>query len=128
MPNPEDVSLLVNFEHYLYESADGGFCVAQVVVADGAQRITVVGALRGCAQGESLRLRGAYQEHAKYGRRFRVMSFSPVMPTTIVGIAKFLGSGLIDGIGAGLAGRLVSAFGERTLDVIEREPSRLREV
>ena len=128
MKERADASLTVVFEGYLYESPDGQFCVANVIPEGGTVSMRAIGPIRGCVVGETLRLHGRYTEHRTYGRRFRVERLTPVMPTTSAGIAKFLGSGLVDGVGPALAQRLVDKFGERTLDIIVREPKRVREV
>ena len=87
----------------------------------------LVGAMRGCdwcfhvAASYSLWLRD-------YGPQFRIESYTPITPSTALGIERYLGSGLVPGVGAALAKRIVERFGERTLVVIEDEPWRLREV
>jgi exodeoxyribonuclease V alpha subunit len=90
--------------------------------------MTVVGALLGAQPGESLRMRGWWSSHAQYGRQFEVVSYSTVLPATIQGIRRYLGSGLIKGIGPVFAERIVDHFGEDTLRVIEEEAARLVEV
>jgi exodeoxyribonuclease V alpha subunit len=87
-----------------------------------------VGALLGVQPGESLRLVGRWGSHPKYGRQFEVDSYTTVLPATIQGIERYLGSGLIKGIGPRTAGRIVGHFGVDTLRVIEEQPGRLVEV
>ncbi len=114
-----------------YRSPDGRFTVAQVSIhrAGGkTEPMTAVGDLGEVAPGETLRMHGRRSRHAKYGDRFRVRTFTPVIPSTTSGIERFLGSGMIPGIGRALAKRLVKKFGDRTLDVIATESGRLREV
>lgn len=114
-------------EHVVYSSPESGWTVGRL--AHGAdQRAVVVGALAGVQLGESLRLSGTWVEDRKYGRQFRIESFLCVEPGTKDGIEKYLGSGLVPGIGPALAKRLVDRFGTNTLHVIESEASRLREV
>jgi exodeoxyribonuclease V alpha subunit len=121
--------LTVTIEDALFRSPDGHFCVLRGQ-ADGAgpEPIVLVGELRDTAIGETLRVRGRFEQHASYGRRLRVDSFTPVIPSSTAGIARYLGSGLIDGIGPALAKRLVARFGDKTLDVITTQSARLREV
>ena len=88
----------------------------------------MVGALLGVQPGESLRLVGRWSSHPRYGRQFEVESYTTVLPATIQGIERYLGSGLIKGIGPRTAGRIVGHFGVDTLRVIEEEPGRLVEV
>ena len=114
-----------------YRSPDGRFTVAQVSIhrAGGkTEPMTAVGDLGAVSPGETLRMHGRASRHAKYGDRFRVRTFTPVIPSTASGIERFLGSGMIPGIGKGLAKKLVKKFGDRTLDVIATESGRLREV
>src|SRR6266540_1760824 len=90
--------------------------------------LTVVGPLLGAQPGESLRLRGRWTSHPQYGRQFQVDTYDTVLPATIQGIRRYLGSGLIKGIGPKMAERIVGHFGQATLAVIEEEPGRLVEV
>ena len=87
-----------------------------------------MGALLGAQPGESLRLRGRWASHPQYGRQFQVEAYDTVLPATIQGIRRYLGSGLIKGIGPKMAERIVEHFGQATLQVIEEEPTRLVEV
>ena len=89
---------------------------------------TAVGDLGQIAPGENVRLIGRWTQHAVYGARFRVSSFTPTIPSTEQGMIRYLGSGLIPGIGPALAARLVERFGPDTLDVIASQSARLREV
>ncbi len=114
-------------EHVLYSSPETGWTVGRLALA-ADQRAVVVGTLAGVQPGENLRLSGSWVDDRKYGRQFRVESFLCVEPGTKDGIEKYLGSGLVPGIGPALAKRLVDRFGTRTLHVIEEEASRLREV
>ncbi len=90
--------------------------------------ITVVGNLPEVNPGEWLRLRGQWSRHPRHGRQFEAAMCEQALPATLEGIKRYLGSGLVRGIGRALAARIVGAFGEQTLDVIELEPGRLREV
>ena len=78
--------------------------------------------------GETLSLSGQWEVHPRHGRNFKVESFEPQLPSTAEGIRRYLGSGLIKGIGPKTAERIVERFGEETLEVIESSPERLREV
>ena len=90
--------------------------------------MTVVGELAGMTPGQGLKLSGAWETHPKYGRQFRATNYSVSLPSQIHGIQKYLGSGLIPGIGQVMAERLVDRFGEKTLRVIERSPKKLLQV
>lgn len=129
MERDRDQLLTATIEDVLFRSPDGQYCVLRAQAPSaGPEPVVLVGDLRNTAPGETLRLRGRYEQHPSFGRRFRVESFSPLLPTTANGIARYLGSGLIEGIGAGLATRLVERFGDKTLEVITTQSARLREV
>ncbi len=127
---PEEV-IEADVEDVVYRAADSAFAVvkARRTKDSGADKsLVAVGDLGGVSEGETLRLRGYFQQHATYGKRFRVVSFTPVMPSSAAGIARYLGSGLIPGVGGALAERIVERFGDETLDVITQQSKRLREV
>jgi exodeoxyribonuclease V alpha subunit len=88
----------------------------------------VVGSLLGAQPGETLRLRGRWSAHPQYGRQFLVEGHATVLPATVQGVRRYLGSGLIKGIGPKLAEKIVDHFGVASLDVIETAPQRLVEV
>lgn len=90
--------------------------------------ITVVGNLPEVNPGEWLRLSGRWTTHTEYGRQFQAEQCEQALPATTEGIRRYLGSGLIRGVGKVMAERIVDKFGEQTLDVIDEEPDRLREV
>jgi exodeoxyribonuclease V alpha subunit len=115
-------------ERLIYVNEDTGYTVARVATPRGMDLLTVVGALLGAQPGESLRLVGRWSSHPQYGRQFEVDSYTTVLPATIQGIQRYLGSGLVKGIGPVFAERIVSHFGLDTLTVIEEEPARLVEV
>lgn len=92
------------------------------------QIITVVGSIPGAAPGKELELTGEYTSHPQYGKQFSVSAYVEKAPLELLGIEKYLGSGLLRGIGPGTARRLVAHFGADTLSVLERSPERLREV
>ena len=130
MSADREQSLDVVIESVIFHSEDGRFAVARAtdVSEPDTNAFAIVGELGAVAKGETLRLRGRWTEHAVYGARFKVNSFTPQIPTTSNGIARYLGSGLIPGIGPALAARLVDKFGDQTLEVITTESGRLREV
>ncbi|WP_040875131.1 SF1B family DNA helicase RecD2 [Streptomyces purpureus] len=116
-------------ERITYANEESGYTVARVDTGRGAgDLLTVVGSLLGAQPGESLRMEGRWGSHPQYGKQFTVENYTTVLPATIQGIRRYLGSGLIKGIGPRIAERIVDHFGTDTLDVIEREPGRLIEV
>ncbi|GAA3262419.1 SF1B family DNA helicase RecD2 [Nonomuraea helvata] len=116
-------------ERITYANEETGYTIARVATErSGPDLLTVVGPLLGAQVGESLRLLGRWSSHPRYGRQFEVWSYTTVLPATVQGIRRYLGSGLIKGIGPKMAERIVDHFGTDTLEVIEQEPQRLVEV
>ncbi|WP_019030241.1 ATP-dependent RecD-like DNA helicase [Salinispora arenicola] len=127
-PRPALATLEAVLERLTYVNEETGYTVARVATDGGGDLLTVVGALLGAQPGESLRLHGRWSSHPKYGRQFEVDSYTTVLPATIQGIQRYLGSGLVKGIGPVFAERIVAHFGLDTLRIIEEEPGRLVEV
>ncbi|WP_138897940.1 SF1B family DNA helicase RecD2 [Streptomyces chryseus] len=115
-------------ERITYANEENGYTVARVDTGRGGDLLTVVGSLLGAQPGESLRMEGRWGSHAQYGKQFTVENYTTVLPATIQGIRRYLGSGLIKGIGPVMADRITTHFGVDTLDVIESAPKRLIEV
>lgn len=115
-------------ERITYANEETGWTVARIDTGRGGDLLTVVGALLGAQPGESLRLHGRWGSHPQHGRQFTVENYTTVLPATVQGIRRYLGSGLIKGIGPRLAERIVEHFGTATLEVIETDPARLVEV
>ncbi|WP_084959768.1 ATP-dependent RecD-like DNA helicase [Thermoactinospora rubra] len=122
-------TLLGVLERITFQSEETGYTIARVATErSSAELVTAVGPLLGAQVGESLRLTGRWTSHPRYGRQFEVWSYATVLPATIQGIQRYLGSGLIKGIGPKMAERIVAHFGTDTLDIIEHHPERLVEV
>ncbi|MCF2528008.1 SF1B family DNA helicase RecD2 [Yinghuangia soli] len=118
-------------ERITYQNDENGWTVARVDTGRGSglgDLLTVVGPLLGAQPGESLRLHGRWGSHPQYGRQFLVDSYETVLPATVQGIRRYLGSGLVKGIGPRIADRIVEFFGVDALDVIEHDIARLIEV
>ncbi|HEX5761436.1 MAG TPA: ATP-dependent RecD-like DNA helicase [Thermoanaerobaculia bacterium] len=115
-------------ERVVFANPESAWSVVRLAVAGERELVTAVGNLLAVQPGESLRLTGSWEQDARYGRQFRVTSYQTVTPATLTGIERYLGSGLVRGIGKGLAKRLVERFGMETLAVIESSPERLAEV
>jgi exodeoxyribonuclease V alpha subunit len=121
-------TLLGTVERITYYNEESGYSVAQLTPEGREYTVTVVGSLLDVSPGESLRLHGLWTSHARYGRQFQVKRYDTILPATAAGIEKYLGSGLIKGIGPVMARRIVRRFKLDTLRIIEEEPQRLREV
>jgi exodeoxyribonuclease V alpha subunit len=125
---PAGAVLEAVLERLTYVNEETGYTVARVATDRSGDLLTVVGALLGAQPGESLRLHGRWSSHPKFGRQFEVESYTTVLPATVQGIQRYLGSGLIKGIGPVFAERIVAHFGVDTLQIIEDSPARLIEV
>ncbi len=115
-------------ERITFYNEENGYTVARFVPEGKTLPITIIGNLMGASVGESLALDGVWMNHPQHGRQFEIKHFTVQLPATIVGIKKYLGSGLIKGIGPVTAERIVSHFGMDTLDVIEQDVARLSQV
>ncbi len=115
-------------ERFTFVNEENGWSVVRLQVDGERDVVTAVGNLVGVRIGETVRLKGAWIEDRRYGRQFKVASFTPVLPTTAAGIEKYLGSGVIAGVGPKTAEKIVAAFGAKTLDVLTDEPERLRAI
>jgi exodeoxyribonuclease V alpha subunit len=115
-------------ERVTYHAEDSGYTVARLKVPGERDLITIVGSFPDIHAGQTLRLTGFWREHLKYGRQYQVTHAQETKPATLTGLEKYLGSGLIKGIGPVTARRIVAHFGLETLDIIEQSCSRLIEV
>jgi exodeoxyribonuclease V alpha subunit len=121
-------TLEATLERITFANELTGYTVARVDPGRGGGLVTVVGALLGAQPGEALRMYGRWGSHPVYGRQFHVQDYTTVLPATAQGIRRYLGSGLIKGIGPRLAEKIVDHFGGDALNVIETAPGRLVEV
>ncbi|MBW1998757.1 MAG: ATP-dependent RecD-like DNA helicase [Deltaproteobacteria bacterium] len=115
-------------ERVTYANEETGYTVARMTSAGHRDQVTVVGNLICPTPGEMLVMRGVWEDHPKYGRQFKVYSHHKKFPATVEGIKKYLGSGLIKGIGPVMASRIVEKFGSRTLEIIEGNTEELTKV
>ncbi len=112
-------------DRIVYFNDDSLYTVARLKVKGNPDLVTVVGQLGGVSPGEVLELSGVWEIHPKYGQQFKASACSVSLPAKVHGIEKYLGSGLIRGIGPEMAKRLVKRFGDKTLEVIEHRPEKL---
>ena len=124
MQQPEKIK--GTLERFIFQAAETGFSV--FVVQCKGQSITATGNVPSLHAGQEVELEGAWNFHAKFGKQFEVTEYKGCLPTTTTGLKKYLGSGLIKGIGKVYASRLVDRFGTETLHIIEHTPHRLAEV
>ena len=127
-PQPPAEHLQGIVERVTYHAEDSGYTVARLKAPGERDLITIVGSFPDIHAGQTLRLTGFWREHLKYGRQFQCLHAQETKPATLTGLEKYLGSGLIKGIGPVTARRIVAHFGLETLDIIEQACSRLIEV
>ena len=115
-------------ERITYQNAENGYTVIKCKAKGYQDLVTVIGNMPDVHVGSVLSLGGFWKIDGKYGRQFSVLSFEETLPATVYGIEKYLGSGLVKGIGPKFAKRIVNQFGADTLEVIETDPDRLLEI
>jgi exodeoxyribonuclease V alpha subunit len=115
-------------ERVTFHNAESGFCVLRVKARGHRDLVVVVGHAASIAAGEWVQMSGAWVNDRAHGLQFRANFLKATQPTTLEGIEKYLGSGMIRGIGPVYAKKLVKAFGDAVFEVITAEPDRLREV
>jgi exodeoxyribonuclease V alpha subunit len=128
LPGTEPVTVEGVVDKIVFESADSGFFVGRVRETGTNELVTIVGTVMAVSPGETIRLRGHWVNDKKFGRQLRTESWETLRPNSIEGIEKYLGSGLIKGIGPTYAKRLIEAFGADTLTIIDEHPERVQEV
>jgi len=121
------VTLTGHVDRFTFQAEDTGWTVARVTLEDG-RGVTAVGYLVGINPGEHVELVGEWTHHPRFGPQLKILRVQPVVPATVDGIRKYLASGILKGIGPVTAERIVDAFGEATLAVMDKEPDRLAEV
>ena len=130
MPAPD--TLTGSVERITFYSDETGYCVLRLrphqLMLGRDQLVTVVGTMPELQPGESVRLQGEWSNHPQYGRQFRAEVVTQIRPADAEAIRRYLGSGLIKGIGPATAKKIVDTFGEDTLDVLDRTPDRVLEV
>ncbi|WP_427551103.1 SF1B family DNA helicase RecD2 [Methylomonas sp. MS20] len=117
-----------SIERVTFHSEATGFCVLRVKVKGYRELITVIGSAASVTAGEYIECLGCWVNDRQHGQQFKTISLKIVPPTTLDGIEKYLGSGMVKGIGPHFAKKLVKAFGELVFDVIEQTPERLLEL
>lgn len=115
-------------ERIVFENPDTGWTIGRFSARGHPELVTVVGNLASVYAGESLLLIGEWVNNPKYGRQFQIERSETILPSNVAGIKKYLGSGLIKGIGPKMATRIVNRFGMDTIDVIEQTPEKIASV
>ena len=115
-------------ENIIYSSPDGAFSVFRFKPEGQHSTVTVTVQTTAPLQGQQLELKGQWIEHPRFGSQFKALHMVISAPTSPQGIERFLASGVIEGVGKAMAARIVAVFGGQTLEIIEKQPHRLREV
>ncbi|TVR46962.1 MAG: ATP-dependent RecD-like DNA helicase [Puniceicoccaceae bacterium] len=115
-------------ERIVFFNEENHYCIAEFRPDGADEKVTILGNLPGVQCGETLAVQGRWQRHPRHGDQFRVDSFNSRLPATVYGIRKYLGSGLVPGIGRGYAKKIVDHFGLDTFKVISQESARLKEI
>ena len=115
-------------ERIVFENEENGFTIARLDSPAYNEFVTIIGNIASINAGESVLLQGFWVNNPTYGQQFKIEKYETVLPATIVGLRKYLGSGMIQGIGPVMANRIVDKFGLETLDVIENSPDQLNKV
>ena len=133
MPAPPPQTLTGVVERIIFLNEENHYTIAEVrpdseAGAERAEAVTVVGALPGVECGETLHLTGEWTKHSVHGSQFKIAAFRSELPASVYGIRKYLGSGLVSGIGKVYANKIVDAFGTDTFRVLSEESGKLRDV
>ena len=115
-------------ERITFHSEDNHFTIAKMKIKGRRELLTIIGHLFSITPGEILKVQGSFERHPKYGQQFRITHYESVIPATVLGIEKYLGSGLVKGIGPEMAKRIVKTFGLETLNIIEKDIQKLAKV
>jgi exodeoxyribonuclease V alpha subunit len=122
------VELQGQIERITYTNEENGYTIAKVKIYGQRDLVTVVGNLMAPMAGEILKMRGEWANHPKYGEQFKLVEYRSMVPASVYGIRRYLGSGMIKGIGPIMAKRIVDKFGKETLEVIENKIEKLAQV
>ncbi len=115
-------------ERITYFNDENHYTIAKLKTSKTHNMVTIVGTMAAVNPGQTLKIKGTWETHPRYGQQFRIISYEVVLPATIHGIRKYLESGIIKGIGPSMAHRIVSCFGAKTFEIIEKHPEKLLEV
>ena len=120
------VSVTGMVDHIIYRNEENGYTV--FIMKSGSKELTCVGTAPDISEGEYLRADGEYTEHQTYGKQLKISALAVEIPEDEFAIERYLGSGVIKGVGPSLSGKIVEKFGRDTFRIIEEEPERLAEV
>ena len=113
-------------EHVIYHNDKNQYTVLELAAGEGL--VTVVGAFPFVSEGEELRIYGTWQSHPSFGDQFKAETFERARPATTAAMLKYLASGTVKGVGPALARRIIDTFGDKALEVMEKDPERLAQI
>ena len=113
-------------EHVIYQNDKNQYTVLELAAGEGL--VTVVGAFPFVSEGEELRIYGTWQSHPSFGDQFKAETFERARPATTAAMLKYLASGTVKGVGPALARRIIDTFGDKALEVMEKDPERLAQI
>ncbi|MGD0276084.1 MAG: ATP-dependent RecD-like DNA helicase [Syntrophales bacterium] len=128
MPTDNLADLQGQIERIAYTNEETGYTVAKIKVHGRRKLVTIIGSIVNPTPGEIIKMKGEWGNHPKYGEQFKIVFCQTTTPASVYGIEKYLGSGLVKGIGPVMAKRIVKMFKEKTLDVIENKIDRLVDI
>ena len=120
-PAQQLIDLQGQIERITYTNEENGYTIARLKVYGQKELVTITGTLMAAAPGEIIKMKGQWFNHPKYGEQFKIVHYTTAVPATVYWFRKYLGSGLIIGIGPVMAKRFVNQFGKDTLEVIEKQ-------
>ena len=115
-------------ERITYSNPETHYTIAKLKTSKTHNLVTIVGSMPAVKPGQFLKIEGTWKTHPKYGQQLKIESYEETLPATISGIKKYLASGIVKGIGPSTAHRMISRFGAKTFEIIEKNPERLMEV
>ena len=113
-------------EDIVFQNEENGYIIAHL--NDNKEKITVVGIVPYISEGQNLKLTGEWVNHPQFGKQFKINYCEEIIPSSIAGIEKYLASGVIQGIGPVTAKKIVQHFGENTMNILDNEIERLKEI
>src|SRR5665647_186846 len=119
------IKLVGAIERIIFKNSENGYVIAKFKPDGGLKTETVFGVILEANPGEHIEIYGEFVNNLKYGRQFKVSNSYNIPPATLEGIEKYIGSGLIKGIGPVMAGKIVACFKEKTLDILDKEIDKL---
>ena len=128
MASPPAETLTGVLERIIFFNEENHYTIAELKPEKGTETVTITGPLPGVQCGETLQLSGEWTRHAQHGAQFKIATFKSALPSSVYGIRKYLGSGLVPGIGKVYANKIVDAFGTDTFRILSEESGKLRKV